>query len=56
MVKFQSSKDQVVDILTKPLVPYWFNQLKLNLNMWSPTLRLRGHVKTIEDIALNVKQ
>jgi hypothetical protein len=56
VVKFLSSKDQVADILTKPLVPHRFNQLKLNLNVWSPTLRLQRRIETIEDTALNEKQ
>jgi hypothetical protein len=50
VVKFLSSKDQVADILTKPLVPHRFNQLKTNL---SPTLRLWGRIETIDATALN---
>jgi len=53
VVKFLSSKDQVADILTKPLVPHRFNQLKTNLNVCSPTLRLRGRIETIDAIVLN---
>lgn len=55
VVKFLSSKDQVANSLTKPLVPHWFNQLKINLNVWSPTLQLRGCIETTEDTALNEK-
>jgi hypothetical protein len=53
VVKFLSSKDQVADILTKPLVSHRFNQLKTNLNVCSPTLRLRECIETIDATALN---
>jgi hypothetical protein len=42
VVKFLSSKDQLADALTKPLASHRFHQLKSNLNVCSPTLRLRG--------------
>jgi len=48
LVKFLSSKDQVSDILTKPLVPHRFNQLKTNLNVWPPTLRSRWCIEENE--------
>jgi len=51
MVKFLSSKDQVADILTKPLVPHRFNQLKTNLNVRPPTLRSRGRIEDNDVIA-----
>jgi len=43
MVKFLSSKDQVADILTKPLVPH--------LNVRPPTLRSRGRIEDNDVIA-----
>jgi hypothetical protein len=49
MVKYLSNKDQIVDIFTKPLVSYRFQQLKSNLNVWSPMLRLEGRIETSED-------
>jgi hypothetical protein len=42
VVNFLSSKDQLADALTKPLASHRFHQLKSNLNVCSPTLRLRG--------------
>jgi hypothetical protein len=41
-VRFISGKDQVADILTKPLVSKKFTLLKSNLNVRSPSSKLRG--------------
>jgi hypothetical protein len=46
VVKFLSSKDQIADVLTKPLVAARFNFLKTNLNVFAPPSRLRGHIGT----------
>jgi hypothetical protein len=43
-VKFLSSKDQLADILTKPLVSTRFAHLRSNLNVCSQPLRLRGTI------------
>jgi hypothetical protein len=45
VVRFLSSKDQIADVLTKPLVSTRFCLLRSNLNVHS-TLRLRGHIRT----------
>jgi hypothetical protein len=42
-VWFIFGKDQTVDILTKPLISKWFAMLTFNLNVWMPTLSLRGY-------------
>lgn len=49
MVKFLSSKHQISDILTKPLVSHRFTQLKINLNVWSSSLRLHGRIVATKD-------
>jgi hypothetical protein len=49
MVKFLSSKAQLADVLTKPLVSHRFNFLKTHLNMCPPILRLQGRIMTSED-------
>jgi hypothetical protein len=41
VVKFLSSKDQIADILTKPLVSTRFQHLTLNLNVCPPKLKLQ---------------
>jgi hypothetical protein len=46
VVKFLSSKDQIADVLTKPLVAARFNFLKTNLNVFAPPSLLRGHIGT----------
>lgn len=43
-VRFLSSKDQLADILTKPLVSQRFNLLKINLNVRPSTSSLRGRI------------
>jgi hypothetical protein len=45
VVRFLSNKDQIADVLTKPLVSTRFCLLRSNLNVHS-TLRLRGHIRT----------
>jgi hypothetical protein len=45
VVRFLSSKDQIVDVLTKPLVSTRFCLLQSNLNVHF-TLQLRGHIRT----------
>jgi hypothetical protein len=44
-VRFISRKDQVTDILTKPLVSEKFTLLKSNLNVRPPPSRLRGCIR-----------
>jgi hypothetical protein len=44
-VRFLSSKDQIADILTKPLPTVRFCLLRNNLNVAPPTLRLRGAIE-----------
>ncbi|KAA8541301.1 hypothetical protein F0562_025264 [Nyssa sinensis] len=44
-VRFLSSKDQIADVLTKPLVSVRFSHLRDKLNMRSPPLNLQGHDK-----------
>jgi len=46
MVKFLSSKDQLTDVLTKPLVSNQFAYLRTNLNVCSQTLGLRGNIRS----------
>jgi hypothetical protein len=43
-VRIISGKDQLADILTKPLVSQKLLLLKSNLNVNSPMLSLRGHI------------
>ena len=45
VVKFLSSKDQLADILTKPLVSARFAHLRTNLNVCSQPLGLRGSIE-----------
>jgi hypothetical protein len=44
VVKFLSSKDQIADILTKPLVSTRFQNLTLNLNVCPPKLKLQERI------------
>jgi hypothetical protein len=44
-VRFLSSKDQLADILTKPLPSMRFCLLRNNLNVKPPPLRLRGAIE-----------
>jgi hypothetical protein len=44
-LRFISGKDQVADILTKPLVSENFTLLKFNLNIRPPQSRLRGCIR-----------
>jgi hypothetical protein len=43
-VCFISGKDQLVDVLTKPLPAVRFGMLRSNLNVHPPTSSLRGHI------------
>jgi hypothetical protein len=45
-VRIISGKDQLADILTKPLVSQKLLLLKSNLNVNSPMLSLRGHIRS----------
>jgi hypothetical protein len=45
MFQFISSKDQLADVLTKPLPPVKFRQVQLNLNVCGLPSRLRGSVE-----------
>ena len=45
LVKFISSKDQVADVFTKPLVASRFAFLRDNLNVAALPLRLRGSIE-----------
>ena len=45
MVRFLFSKDQLVDVFTKPLSLSWFALLRTNLNVLPTRLSLRGSVK-----------
>jgi hypothetical protein len=47
-VRFISSKDQVADILTKPLVSKKFTLLKSNLSVRPPPSRLWGYIRPIQ--------
>jgi hypothetical protein len=44
--KFLSSKDQIADVLTKPLVAARFDFLKSYLNVFAPPSQLRAHIRT----------
>jgi hypothetical protein len=44
IVKFLSSKDQLADIITKPLASTLFAHLRANLNVCPQPLRLRGSI------------
>ena len=46
-VNFLSSRDQLADLLTKPLSAARFNILCSNLNVRNLPFRLRGHVEGI---------
>jgi len=43
-VRFISGKDQIADVLTKPLPASWFLLLASNLNVRPPTSSLRGRI------------
>jgi hypothetical protein len=45
LIKFLSSKDQLADILTRPLVSAHFAHLCTNLNICSQPLGLRGSIE-----------
>lgn len=45
IVKFLSSKYQLADVLTKPLVSVRFGYLRANLNVCPQPLGLRGSIK-----------
>jgi hypothetical protein len=49
VVKFLSNKDQIANILTKPLVSKRFCLLCSNLNVCSPILRLQGCIEARDD-------
>ena len=48
VVKILSSKDQIADILTKPLVSTRFQHLTLNLKVCPPKLKLQEHIENKE--------
>jgi hypothetical protein len=48
-VRFLSTKDQLADVFTKPLVSNRFSLLRSNLNVTSLPLRLRGPIETSSD-------
>jgi hypothetical protein len=50
-VRFISGKDQLADVLTKPLPSSRFLQLSFNLNVRVPTSSLRGRIRS--DISLS---
>jgi hypothetical protein len=50
-VRFISGKDQIADILTKPLISKRFAMLTFNLNVWMPTSSLRGRIRSDKDEA-----
>jgi hypothetical protein len=60
IVKFFPSKDQLADVLTKPLVSTRFEFLRTNLNVCSHPLRLKGHIglpiSVPQDKASDLKQ
>jgi hypothetical protein len=45
-VRFIFGKDQITNILTKPLVAHKFSTLKSNLNVNSPPLNLKGRIRS----------
>jgi hypothetical protein len=45
-VRFISGKDQLADVLTKPLPSSRFLQLSFNLNVRVPTSSLRGRIRS----------
>jgi len=45
-VRFISGKDQLADVLTKPLPSSRFLQLNFNLNVRVPTSSLRGRIRS----------
>jgi hypothetical protein len=45
-VRFISEKDQLADVLTKPLPSAKFVQMTFNLNVRMPTLSLRGRIRS----------
>jgi hypothetical protein len=62
-IKFLSSKDQLADVLTKPLVSTRFEFLRTNLNVCSQPLRLKGciglpisNLCVLQDKASDLKQ
>lgn len=48
-VRFLSNKDQLVDVLTKPLVSHQFSFLKANLNVCTSLSRLKGRIEPPQD-------
>jgi hypothetical protein len=55
-VWFISRKDQIADILTKPLISKRFAMLTFNLNIRMPTLSLRGRIRSDKDEASQAAQ
>ena len=56
-VRYRSTKDQVADIFTKPLISHHFELLRDKLNVHSTPFRLRGRIGTVgEDNAQHSSQ
>lgn len=51
-IKFISTRDQLADLLTKPISSPWFALLRTKLNVLSILLGLRGHVNDIDKLQL----
>jgi hypothetical protein len=51
VIKFLSSKDQLVDVLTKPFVSARFNLIRHNLTVCSNSSKLRGLVEIQAQLA-----
>lgn len=51
-ISFVSSKDQIVDILTKPLLTNRFMQLRSSLSLTSVPLEWRGDVKAASRLGI----